>query len=215
MTATVILEHPEIYDLNRPVIVSETAASQYDVPVYGNLNAGESSTVSDLLRSMLFYSSNDAAWALSEVMGEKEFTAAMNAKSKELNLVHTEFYNPNGLDCDDGMANHSSASDLILLAKYIIQNHPQILDYSAQPGPYLTENGILNLKFWDGNALVGGKTGFTEKAGGCMAVVFKDVNNRKYINVILGAVSPESRVAQMQKLINYANNSGHSLAQTK
>jgi len=48
-----------------------------------------------------------------------------------------------------------------------------------------------------------------------MAVVFKDVNNRKYINVILGAVSPESRVAQMQKLINYANNSGHSLAQTK
>jgi len=59
-----------------------------------------------------FYSSNDAAWALSEVMGEQKFVEAMNAKSRELGFLHTEYYNPNGLDREDGLVNHSSAAEI-------------------------------------------------------------------------------------------------------
>jgi len=101
------------------------------------------------------------------------------------------------------------------LTKYIIQNHPEIFNYTIQPGPYLTENGIFNLNFWNGNNLIGGKTGFTEKAGGCMVVLFKDDNNYQYINVVLGSTDSEDRVAQMQKLINYVNNADKSLVQIK
>ena len=213
MAATVIFENPDYYDFDRQVTVSDEAAAQYDVPVFGNLNAGETYTVSQLLNLMLFYSSNDAAYALAEVMGTNQFVAAMNSKAADLGLVGAEFYNPHGLDLENGSTNHASAADLMILAKYILNNHPQIFDYSIKPGPYMTENGIFSLNFWDGNSLIGGKTGFTEKAGGCMVVVFKDDAGRRYINVILGASTPESRVNQMQKLINYANNSAQTLAQ--
>jgi len=215
MTATVVFEHPDYYAFDRQVVISDMAAAQYDVPVFGNLMAGESYTVGQLLNLMLFYSSNDAAWALAEVMGIDQFTAEMNSKGQELGFIGAEFYNPHGLDLENGSTNHASASDLMVLVKYIIESHPEIMDYSIKPGPYMTENGIFDLNFWDGNSLVGGKTGFTEKAGGCMMVVFKDGAGRKYINVMLGATTPESRVEQMQKLINFANNSGQSLAQGK
>lgn len=215
MTATIVLENPGVYGLNRSVVISPEAAAQYDVPVYGNLFAGESYTVDELLHLMLLYSSNDAAWALSEVMGQSEFTAAMNLKGKELGFNRFKFYNSSGLDCEDGMTNYASAADLMTLTKYILENHPEIFNYSIKPGPYMTENGIFNLKLWDGNMLVGGKTGFTEKAGGCMVVVFRDGDGRKFINVVLGAVNPETRVEQMQKMINFTNNSGNTLARTK
>ncbi len=215
MTATVILEDTADYDLDRPITISETAAAQYDVPVFGNLLPGQVYTGRDLMKLMLFYSSNDAAYALAEVIGVPQFTDKMNSKAQNLGLVGTEFYNPHGLDREDGLANHATAFDLVVLAKYIIGNHPEIFDYSSQSGTYLTENGIFDLKFWEGNSLVGGKTGFTEKAGGCMVVVFNDESGRKYIDVILGAATPETRVEQMQKLINYTNNFAQSLAQKK
>lgn len=215
MTAAIVLENPKIYGLDHSIIISPEASGQYDVPVYGNLFTGESYTVDELLHLMLLYSSNDAAWALSEAMGQAEFVTAMNLKGKELGFARFEFYNSSGLDREDGLTNYASAADLMVLAKYILKNHPEIFDYSIKPGPYMTENGISSLKLWDGNLLVGGKTGFTERAGGCMVVVFRDGGGRQFINIVLGAVSPETRVEQMQKMINFTNNSGNTLARTK
>jgi hypothetical protein len=40
-----------------------------------------------------------------------------------------------------------------------------------------------------------------------MIAIFENENNRRYINILLGSTSPESRVVEMQKMINYANNS--------
>jgi len=45
-------------------------------------------------------------------MGEQKFVEAMNAKSRELGFLHTEYYNPNGLDREDGLVNHSSAAEI-------------------------------------------------------------------------------------------------------
>ena len=129
MTATVVFENPDYYGFDRQVLVSNEAAAQYDVPVFGNLVAGETYTVRQLLNLMLFYSSNDAAYALAEIMGMDQFVAAMNSKAADLGLIGTEFYNPHGLDLDDGSANHSSAADLMALVKYTIDDHPEILDY--------------------------------------------------------------------------------------
>jgi D-alanyl-D-alanine carboxypeptidase len=205
MTAIVVLENDKIYGLDNQTIIDLAGAGQTDVPIFGNLQAGEIYAVRRLLNLMLFYSSNDAAYSLAGIMGVDDFVAAMNQKARDLELKSTEFFNPNGLDGDAGI-NSSSAGDLAVLVDYVIKSHPEILNFSTQPGPYLTENGIFDLNFWDGQTLVGGKTGFTEKAGGCMIAVFQNQSGRRYVNILLGAVSPETRVVQMQKLINYANN---------
>lgn len=207
MTATVVFEHPEIYNAEKQIAISALGASQADVPVFGNLKPGEVYSVQELLGAMLFYSSNDAAYSLAEVIGVDRFTEMMNRKAKDIGLEKTGFYNSSGLDIDGGAANFSSAKDLLVLVKYILKSHPEIFSMTIHPGPYITENGIFSFKLWDKQTLIGGKTGYTEKAGGCMIAIFENENNRRYINILLGSASSESRVVEMQKMINYANNS--------
>jgi D-alanyl-D-alanine carboxypeptidase len=206
MTATVVLENPGLYPMDKVVPVGYAAAGQDDVPVYGNLTVGQTYTVRQLMGLMLRYSSNDAAQALAEVAGGEKFVSLMNERAAVLGMDKTAFYNPHGLDLNDGRANLSSVSDILDLTRYILEKHPEIMDFSTQTGPYATENGIFSVKLWDDNKLVGGKTGYTVLAGGCMDLVFENANRRRYINIILGTTSPEERVAEMQKLINFANN---------
>lgn len=206
MTAVVVAEGGEKYALDAIVTISGEAAGQEDVPVFGNLKARQNYTVGELLGLMMQYSSNDAAYALSEAIGTDAFIKKMNQKAEELGLTSTFFLNSTGLDLDDGRTNISSAKDLAALTQFILTEHRNILDITAQEQDYATLNGIHSLEFWDGQTLVGGKTGYTVKAGGCMVVVSKDGKNSVFINVLLGAKSPESRVAEMQKLINLANN---------
>jgi len=47
---------------------------------------------------------------------------------------------------------------------------------------------------------MGGKTGFTEKAGGCFLSVFKINENQKIITVVLGS---DDRFGETEKLINW------------
>ena len=203
-TALVVLEDPQDYPLDRRVTVSQKAASQDNVPIFGNLKTGEVYTVKDLLNMMMYYSSNSAAYALSEVIGADRFIGLMNSRAEKLGLAQTEFYNPNGLD-NGSIVNTSSTEDLVSLAQYIIKNQPGIFVFSTTPGPYANENGIFSVNLWNGQVLVGGKTGFTDAAGGCMLLVFRDEKNDYYFNVILGAATSQDRVNQMQKLVNYDN----------
>jgi len=50
------------------------------------------------------------------------------------------------------------------------------------------------------SGIIGGKTGWSPAAGGCLLLVLDDPNSSKYyINIILGA---NDRFAEMRKLIN-------------
>ncbi len=206
MTAVVILENGDIYPLEKRIVVSQAAAAQPDVPVFGNLLFGESYSARQLLELMLFYSSNDAAFALADIAGHDRFVQMMNSRAKDLGLEKTKFQNSSGLDIGKEPANVSSADDLLALIGYILDNRPEIFSMTITPGPYLTENGLFGFNLWDGQALIGGKTGFTASAGGCLVAIFENGNEARYVNIILGTTSPEARVAQMQKLVNYANN---------
>ncbi|HOX30479.1 MAG TPA: serine hydrolase [Candidatus Paceibacterota bacterium] len=206
MTATIVLENKDRYDYDELVLVSSAAASQDDVPVFGNLTAKDEYTIKELLELMLQYSSNDAAFQLSEVIGTSNFVDKMNNKAAELGLDSTVFFNPSGLDLSNGDTNMSSPKDMVDLTEYILENHSEILEMTARMPAYLTVNGIHSLEFWDGQVLVGGKTGYTAKAGGCMIVVSRNSQNTTYINAVFGADSAESRVREMQKLINLSNN---------
>lgn len=183
MTAVIVLENQENYD-----------------------------NTETLLNSMLIYSDNDMALALSEVIGIDNFVKKMNQKAEELGLNNTYFANPTGLDPDESKNlkyssaaqdnfNHSTAKDLVKLAQYILKERPLIFKISSQEPHYLIKNGIFNLFLTQ--EIIGGKTGFTDEAGGCMLFIFKDKGGTFSINLILGASSPSTRIEEMQKLINW------------
>jgi D-alanyl-D-alanine carboxypeptidase (penicillin-binding protein 5/6) len=211
MDAVVILEDKENYDLeNTEIKISQKAAEQGDAPnEIANLKPGEKFKVKDLLKLALLYSSNDAAYALSEVIGTENFVAKMNEKAQSLGLKNTYFENPTGLDPltekDLERFNRSTAKDLVKLSQYILKEHPEIFEITIKEPEEKIENGIFDL-FLPESEIIGGKTGFTETAGGCIVFVFKNKKGDTYFNVILGTKSEKERVEEMQKLVDWILN---------
>lgn len=213
MTALVVTENPETYKFDKFITVSERAASQDNVPVYSNLKTGESFSIDTLFNLMMIYSSNDAAWALAETMGPENFVDKMNQKAKKLGLNDTYFVNPTGLDPQGvkhsektlHLFNRSTTTDLLDLTKYILSNQPIIFEASLKEGPYKTNNGISSLSS-NQLSFIGGKTGYTDEAGGCMVLVLENSKGSRFINIILGADSSTARVIESQKIINYIQN---------
>ena len=204
MTAVIVLENVN-YDLKRLITISKTAAGHENVPDYSNLKAGERFTVEKLLELMLSYSSNDATYSLSELMGVNNFVKKMNLKAQELGLVQTQFLNSTGLEDIQNNFNYSTANDLAVLTKYILKNHPLIFEITSRWKMYFIRNSISDLILADSQIMLGGKTGYTDEAGGCLIFLFSDEKGNIVINIILGASSAETRIQEAQKLINWIN----------
>jgi D-alanyl-D-alanine carboxypeptidase len=65
-------------------------------------------------------------------------------------------------------------------------------------------NELLNFEGWP-TPIVGGKTGWTPLAQGCLVLVLQSPKDQGYlVNVVLGA---EDRFTQMKTLVNWAYNS--------
>jgi len=213
MTALVVLEN---YDLSKEITVSQKAVSQPEE--FGKLQAGEVLTAEYLLYPLLMESSNDAAFSLANdypAMSERRFVGLMNDVVKEIGLQNTVFFNSAGLDPDqsDTEMNLSTAYDLALLAKKTLEK-PLIWQILSTPkyqvyGPELINtNELLEDSVSWHNEIIGGKTGYTDLAGGCMILVLKAPKNHNYlmINVILGANGASSRFEQMKKLVDWVDN---------
>lgn len=125
------------------VTVSKNAADMGGSQIY--ISEGEKITVKDLVKGISMASANDATVQMAEVIAgsEAEFVKLMNAKVKKLGLKHTVFKNSTGLD-EDG--HYSSAYDMAMIARDLVVNYPEILEFSSIYEDYLrqdTEN-----KFW-------------------------------------------------------------------
>jgi len=208
MTADIVAEN---YDLSQPVEISKKAVKEEGDS--GNFKIGETLTTKGLLYSMLIESSNDAAEALTEVIGEEAFVDLMNLQTRAIGMENTHFVNPTGLDSDNpqGAVNYSSAKDLVKLTSYLLKTNPEIFKISALPEYDLyTSDNVFHHKLINTDELLNGlsdaiasKTGWTPLAQGCLLLAIKAPNNKGIvINVILG--SPD-RFGEMQKLIDWVN----------
>jgi len=180
----------------------------------GSLKVGERISVKELIKMALVESSNDAADALAEISGRDNFVNLMNLKAKEIGLRSTRFSTPTGLEAEN---NFSTARDLANLVILILKRYPLILDISSQSSiTILSENEKPHHIAFNTNDLlavgeiqdlkiVGGKTGYTDEAGGCIILVLKDQDNNYFINIILGTGLRESRFSEMKKLIEAFN----------
>lgn len=206
MTANVVLEY---YDLSEEIRISKEAVAQEED--FGKLKVGKTFPVKYLLYPLLMESSNDAAYALTELIGQESFVALMNLEAKSLGMENTHFFNPTGLDPDNPAdpLNYSTAEDLVELTKDLLKNQPLIWEILSTPkfdlyGPELINtNEFLGETTGLGVKIIGGKTGWTPEAKGCLLLVVKAPRNKgEIINIILGS---EDRFGEMKKLINWLN----------
>ena len=200
MTAIVVLEN---YNLQQQIIITNEATLQEGEQ--GDLKADQILSVKDLLYIMLIESSNDAAFALSSVMGQDKFVALMNAEADNMGLLNSHFTDSSGLDA----GSYSTAEDLVVLTEHLLSKYPLIWQITGikEYDLYL-DNGQLHHKLINTNKLleeipeiIGGKTGFTNYAKGTFLVIEKSPKEGNYlIHVVLGS---EDRLEEMKKIINW------------
>ncbi len=142
---------------------------------YASFDAGETYSVTGLIAAMLVFSSNDAAFALADEVGEDVFVAAMNTKAQELGMSETRFSEPSGLS----YLNQSTAQDVVKLLGYLYRQKPELIDYTRTKRIYLEEyeHGrrftFTNINAFAGQKdFLGGKTGFIDESGGNLVTLF-------------------------------------------
>ncbi len=157
--------------------------------------------IAKLLFYLLIESNNNAANTLAKVIGREDFVQLMNLEAKKLGMENTYFVNPTGLDQKEatGTINHSTAKDLVKLAKYITLERPLIWEISTIKEFEKIKN--TNELLGEIPEIIGGKTGETVLAGKCLLLVNNAPKNKGFIvNVILNS---EKRFEEMRKLIDW------------
>ena len=174
MTALVVLEH---CNLNETVTFSETATTNLKSGAVAlGVSAGDQLTVEQSLYGLLLKSANEIGNGLAEhVSGSvSAFADLMNAKAKELGCKNTHFANPHGLNNE----NHKTTPyDMALILRAAVANDtfrkidtttsyqfPAIKNAAART---ITMGHKMMYKtdsrYYEG--IIGGKTGYTSKAG--------------------------------------------------
>jgi len=209
MTALVVLDN---YDFSKEIKISEKAVEQPED--LGKLVAKRTFPVEYLLYPLLMESSNDAAFSLAndyDGMTIEKFVVLMNSTAQKLNLNDTFFVNPSGLDPEENSPeakiNYSTASDLVKLTKELLKKPLiwEILSTSKYDsyGPELVNTNEL---LGEIPGIVGGKTGYTYMARGCIVLVTIAPKDTGFlVNVILGADGQNGRFGEMEKLVNWVN----------
>ena len=173
--------------------------------------AGEQWQINELIDAMLISSSNDAAFALAfeydkNFPGNGDFVSLMNRKAEELGLMQTYFMNPTGLDLSENNAGaYGSAKDIAKLFVYAMKNHFSLIETTR-----LGEINLHSRKFKNTDQIINdlagfiaGKTGFSDLAGGNLAVIVDKGYAHPIVIVVLGSTS-EARFSDVKALYQAA-----------
>lgn len=211
--------------LDPSAIVTVTAA---DLTPGGDavLQAGTRWRFSVLRDLMLVASSNAAAHTLArsatvaagpvsaDSAGGRFFVARMNAAAQVLGLARTVYANPTGLDIVNptntiplAAGASGSAHDMAQLLSYLYEIHPDILAKTMLPaaGFSMLNGQMIRVKNTD-TALgaipdvVASKTGYTDLAGGNLAIILNIKPNDPFVIVVLGS-SEKGRFSDAKTLV--------------
>ena len=207
MTAVVVVENMNLDDV---VEIKKSAIEKSQKQGGGNdLYEKEKMKAADLVKVMLIESSNVAAYALAEHSEEHygvNLIEKMNEKTKTLEMNDTFFTESAGLDDENSF---STSQDLIKLVKYSFRYGNLYDILKTQRTEIASTDGILRHQILNTNQLlgrlfniIGGKTGFTQRAGGSMILVTEAPNPQsRLIAVVLDS---NDRFNDTEKLIEWA-----------
>ena len=188
-------------DLQDEVLVSKNAWKTGGSKMF--IEVGKKIKIDDLLHGIITSSGNDASVAMAEhISGNEEtFAIYMNQMADSLGMTNTNYANSTGLPDEDL---YTTARDVSLLSRALIKDFPK--EYKL----YSQREYVFNkIKQYSRNKLLylddsvdGIKTGFTRKAGYCLAASAKR-GSRRLISVVLGAKSSDQRTKASKALLEY------------
>ena len=215
MTARLALKEVAAGRLSLDDRLTQSEVSFREKPSWIGIPVGKSVSVRDGFKALMVQSANDVAVMFAERIGGSvtNFVAMMNAEAARLGMVRTVYASPNGYPPPKGSKrgfDRSTAADLARLAKALIDEFPQILEYTSQemitiPGVLTKEGGLLQM-YNHNNLLVGNKktgirkmpevdglkTGYHD-AGGSSIVLTGRRNGKRAIVVVVGSSSAAQR----------------------
>ena len=190
------------------------------------LVAGAEYTVQDLLYGIMLASGNDATTLLmSHIYGsEQEAVAAIRRQLDEWGIENYEFYTTSGAPnkylpesywiegSTKDSQNKMSAADVALMAQYITEKYPQILELSSAREYTMAKDSDHPIKMANNNLLLEGaqygrpgvtglKSGYTDEAGKCFVTTTTE-NGRKIIAVVMGVQEPYSSYEETKILLD-------------
>ena len=198
MTAIVAIE--ELPDLKEEIKLSNSTFRglyKTDASLAG-FQPGEQVRAIDLLYGVMLPSGAECCIGLADQIAgsEQNFVKIMNQKAAALGMGNTHFANATGLH---DVNHYTTVKDLTILLSYALQNDTfrEIFTssrHSTQPTNkhlrgitfYNTMFEELNNQNITGGEFLGGKTGYTDEAGLCLASLAK-VGKQEYILITAGA----------------------------
>lgn len=180
---------------NTPITISAAAAHQVAPHA---LSPGQIFTLSDLARLTLTASLNDGAAAIAEATAESENRSQnemLAGAAAALGLSQTYAVNGSGLDVSAAVSGgYGSARDLARLAGALAQQAPTITESTTRKYAQAVSKGGTSFKVTNTDPMVSSipglllsKTGYTDLAGGNLALVFDSGIKHPIAVVVLGS----------------------------
>ncbi len=197
---TVVAAIENIPDLQKKIELSSSIFQplyKADASMAG-FQPGEKVRAIDLLYGAMLPSGAESCVGLAdEISGsEQNFVKKMNQKAEQLGMSNTHFSNSTGLQNEN---HYTTVKDLSLLLVYALQNktfreiftssrHSTTVTNKHPDGITFTSTLSQSLKdqTLPGREILGGKTGYTNEAGLCLASLAQ-IDGREYILVTAGA----------------------------
>jgi len=161
-------------------------------------SAGQIFSLSDLARLTLTASLNDGAAAIAEATAARESRSQSDmlaGAAASLGLSQTYAVNGSGLDMSAAISGgYGSARDLARLAGALVQKAPTIAEATTQAFTQATSAGGTTFKVKNTDPIINtiprlllSKTGYTDLAGGNLALVFDSGMQHPIAVVVLGS----------------------------
>lgn len=217
MTAIVALKNGTLTDL---VTVSQSALVLEEGSQLCGFQPGDQLTLEQLIQGLLIHSGNDAAAAIAEYVGgtQENFIQMMNEECARLGMTNTHFTNPHGLQDTE---HYTSIYDIYLMLNEALRypKFVEIIQMGAFNVQYQNAFGQVNSIYLEstdhyltgeatgpkGVTILGGKTGTTDEAGNCLALVSQNEYGKTFITVVANAFDKPELYQQMNQLLKHIN----------
>ena len=174
------------------------------------MEPGDQVVMRDLTKQMMLISDNGAATAVGESLGQGDidyFAERMNRRAQSLGMASTHFVNANGMPDSD---HYTTARDMSRLATAAFENDTfrQIVGTKEANVYYVRPTGRVehcvntDELLWSYRGIIGGKTGWTNAARGCLTVA-ADRDGRELVAVVMHSNDDESRFQEAASLLDY------------
>ena len=197
MTLYLVFEAIESGQLKLKQRLPVSARASGMTPSKLGVKRGESITVETIIMALVTKSANDAAVVVAEFLGgtEAKFARIMTKKARAIGMRRTSFRNASGLP---NRRQLSTARDMALLAKKLVQNFPQQYRYFSRQrysfrGKEYKNHNTLLITYPGTDGI---KTGYIRASGFNLAASVSR-NGRRLIGVVFGGRTAKSRDQHM------------------